>query len=220
MSVVSDNHSTIINLIGNIPAESSVNAELESLQGQVDDIVADLGTNSSETETAFSLIATNAKEISDINTTLGEIGDITVAEQIANIHSLMGEQIDGKSLSVRITETKNALGDYVTKNDLTTANYASNSDLATVQTAVIEIIGDLENATSLKDNMITENTNLLQDIFDRLVNLESDIISIKTVINTLHLDGEPPFPEIIEPDPDPVEPEPEEPENPEDETIT
>jgi hypothetical protein len=33
MSVVSDNHSTIINLIGSIPEESSVNAELEDLQG-------------------------------------------------------------------------------------------------------------------------------------------------------------------------------------------
>ena len=207
MGVVADNHSTIINLIGNIPEESSVSAELEELQGQIDDIVADLGTNSSETETAFSLIAANAKEISDINTVLGEIGDTSVAEQIADIHTLMGEQIDGKSLSVRITETKNALSNYVTTDALTNAKYVTESDLETVQNAVIEIAGDLESITSLKENITTENTNLLQDIFARLVSLEDSIISIKTVINTLHSEGEPPFPEVVEPTPDPELPE-------------
>ena len=207
MGVVADNHSTIINLIGNIPEESSVSAELEDLQGQIDDIVADLGTNSSETETAFSLIAANAKEISDINTVLGEIGDTSVAQQIADIHTLMGEQIDGKSLSVRITETKNALSNYVTTDALTNAKYVTESDLETVQNAVIEIAGDLESITSLKENITTENTNLLQDIFARLVSLEDSIISIKTVINTLHSEGEPPFPEVVEPTPDPELPE-------------
>ena len=207
MSVVSDNHSTIINLIGSIPAESSVSTELEDLQGQIDDIVADLGTNSSETETAFSLIAANAEGISDINTILGEIGDTSVAQQIADIHTLMGEQVDGKSLSVRITETKNALSNYVTTDTLTNAKYATESDLETVQNAVIEIAGDLESITSLKENITTENTNLLQDIFDRLVSLEDSIVSIKTVINTLHSEGEPPFPEVVEPTPDPELPE-------------
>ena len=207
MSVVSDNHSTIINLIGSIPAESSVSAELEDLQGQIDDIVTDLGTNSSEAETAFSLIAANAEGISDINTILGEIGDTSVAQQIADIHTLMGEQVDGKSLSVRITETKNALSNYVTTDTLTNAKYATESDLETVQNAVIEIAGDLESITSLKENITTENTNLLQDIFDRLVSLEDSIVSIKTVINTLHSEGEPPFPEVVEPTPDPELPE-------------
>ena len=207
MSVVSDNHSTIINLIGSIPAESSVSTELEDLQGQIDDIVADLGTNSSETETAFSLIAANAEGISDINTILGEIGDTSVAQQIADIHTLMGEQVDGKSLSVRITETKNALSNYVTTDTLTNAKYATESDLETVQNAVTEIAGDLESITSLKENITTENTNLLQDIFDRLVSLEDSIVSIKTVINTLHSEGEPPFPEVVEPTPDPELPE-------------
>lgn len=207
MSVVSDNHSTIINLIGSIPAESSVSTELEDLQGQIDDIVADLGTNSSETETAFSLIAANAEGISDINTILGEIGDTSVAQQIADIHTLMGEQVDGKSLSVRITETKNALSNYVTTDTLTNAKYATESDLETVQNAVIEIAGDLESITSLKENITTENTNLLQDIFDRLVSLEDSIVSIKTVINTLHSEGEPPFPEVVESTPDPELPE-------------
>ena len=207
MSVVSDNHSTIINLIGSIPAESSVSTELEDLQGQIDDIVADLGTNSSETETAFSLIAANAEGISDINTILGEIGDTSVAQQIADIHTLMGEQVDGKSLSVRITETKNALSNYVTTDTLVNAKYAAESDLETVQNAVTEIAGDLESITSLKENITTENTNLLQDIFDRLVSLEDSIISIKTVINTLHSEGEPPFPEVVEPTPDPELPE-------------
>ena len=207
MSVVSDNHSTIINLIGSIPVESSVSTELEDLQGQIDDIVADLGTNSSETETAFSLIAANAEGISDINTILGEIGDTSVAQQIADIHTLMGEQVDGKSLSVRITETKNALSNYVTTDTLTNAKYATESDLETVQNAVIEIAGDLESITSLKENITTENTNLLQDIFDRLVSLEDSIVSIKTVINTLHSEGEPPFPEVVESTPDPELPE-------------
>ena len=207
MSVVSDNHSTIINLIGSIPVESSVSTELEDLQGQIDDIVSDLGTNSSEAETAFSLIAANAEGISDINTILGEIGDTSVAQQIADIHTLMGEQVDGKSLSVRITETKNALSNYVTTDTLTNAKYATESDLETVQNAVIEIAGDLESITSLKENITTENTNLLQDIFDRLVSLEDSIVSIKTVINTLHSEGEPPFPEVVESTPDPELPE-------------
>ena len=208
MSVVSNNHSTIINLIGNIPEESNVSAELEDLQGQINNIIADLGTNSSETETAFSLIAANTEEISDIkNTILGEIGDTSVAQQIADIHSLMGEQVDGKSLSVRITETKNALSNYVTNDTLTNAKYVTESDLETVQNAVTEIAGDLESITSLKENITTENTNLLQDIFDRLVSLEENIISIKTVINTLHSESEPPFPEVVEPTPDPDLPE-------------
>ena len=201
MSVVSDNHSTIINLIGSIPEESSISAELEDLQDQIDDIVADLGTNSSETETAFSLIAANAEEISDIN------------KQIEDIHNLMGEQVDGKSLSVRITETKNALSNYVTTDTLTNAKYVTESDLETVQNAVTEIAGDLESITSLKENITTENTNLLQDIFDRLVSLEENIVSIKTVINTLHSEGEPPFPEVIVQNPDIEEPDPELPEN-------
>lgn len=119
----------------------------------------------------------------------------------------MGEQVDGKSLSVRITETKNALSNYVTTDTLTNAKYATESDLETVQNAVIEIAGDLESITSLKENITTENTNLLQDIFERLVSLEDSIISIKTVINTLHSEGEPPFPEVVEPTPDPELPE-------------
>ena len=213
MGIVSDNHSTVISLIGSIPEESNVGAELEDLQDQIDNIVADLGTNNSETETAFSLIAANAEEISDINTILGEIGDTSVAQQIANIHSLMGEQVDGKSLSVRITENKNALSNYVTNDTLTNAKYVTESDLETVQNAVVEIAGDLETITNLKENIVTENTTLLQDIFARLVSLEDSIISIKTVINTLHSEGEPPFPEVIVQTPDPEEPDPELPEN-------
>ena len=119
----------------------------------------------------------------------------------------MGEQVDGKSLSVRITETKNALSNYVTTDTLTNAKYVTETDLETVQNAVIEIAGDLESITSLKENITTENTNLLQDIFDRLVSLEENIISIKTVINTLHSESEPPFPEVVEPTPDPDLPE-------------
>lgn len=207
MSVVSDNYSTIIDLIGEISEESSVSAELEGLQSQIDDIVADLGTNSSETETAFSLIAANAEGISDINTSLGEVGNTSVAQQIEDIHGLMGEQVDGKSLSVRITETKNALSNYVTTDTLTNAKYVTESDLETVQNAVTEIAGDLESITSLKENITTENTNLLQDIFARLVSLEENIISIKTVINTLHSESELPFPEVVEPTPDPELPE-------------
>lgn len=207
MGIVSDNYSTIIDLIGDISEESSVSAELEDLQDQIDDIVADLGTNTSEAETAFSLIAANAQDISDINTSLGEVGDTSVAQQIADIHSLMGEQVDGKSLSVRITETKNALSNYVTNDTLTNAKYVTESELETVQNAVIEIAGDLKNITSLKENITTENTNLLRDIFDRLVSLEENIISIKTVINTLHSESEPPFPEVVEPTPDPELPE-------------
>ena len=110
-------------------------------------------------------------------------------------------------MSARITETREALNNYVTKNDLTAANYATNSDLESIQNAVIEIAGDLESITSLKENITTENTNLLQDIFDRLVSLEENIISIKTVINTLHSESEPPFPEVVEPTPDPDLPE-------------
>lgn len=213
MGIVSDNYSTIINLIGSIPEESDVSTELEDLQNQIDDIVADLGTNSSETETAFSLIAANAEEISDINTILGEIGDTSVAQQIADIHDLMGEQVDNKSLSVRITETKNALSNYVTNDTLTNAKYVTESDLETVQNAVVEIAGDLETITNLKENIVTENTNLLQDIFARLVSLEDSIVSIKTVINTLHSEGEPPFPEVVVQTPDVEESDPELPEN-------
>lgn len=209
MGIVSDNHSRVISLIGSIPEESNVGAELEDLQGQIDNIVADLGTNNSETETAFSLIAANAEEISDINTILGEIGDTSIAQQIANIHSLMGEQVDGKSLSVRITENKNALSNYVTNDTLTNAKYVTESDLETVQNAVVEIAGDLETITNLKENIVTENATLLQDIFARLVSLEDSIISIKTVINTLHSEGEPPFPEVIVQAPDIEEPDPE-----------
>ena len=213
MSIVSDNHSTIIDLIGSISEGSNVSAELEDLQDQIDDIVADLGTNSSKTETAFSLIAANTGEISDINTILGEIGNTSVAQQIADIYDLMGEQIDNKSLSVRITETKNALSNYVTNDTLTNAKYVTESDLETVQNAVVEIAGDLKNITNLKENIVTENINLLQDIFARLVSLEDSIISIKTVINTLYSEGEPPFPEVIVQTPDIEEPDPELPEN-------
>lgn len=220
ISVINDNQEAIETLIGEIPEGSSVAGEFEKIQNDIDTIELNLGTNPAEDKTAFGLIANNATAIEDINNIIGTIEEgTTVADLIATIHTDMGEKVDDKSLSARIssntsaiaTLTTETLPGYVTKQQIQEANYAATTHVEAVQEAVEEIIGSLENASALKENITTESQNLLEDIFARLVSLESDIKSIKTVVNGLHSDGEPPFPEVVEQEPE-EKPLPEDPE--------
>lgn len=200
--VIANNHNEINSLIGTVPEDLTI-------QGQIEEVAKNLGdnTHASENKTAFSLIDQNITDILNLKNSLGNVGenDENIVTQIANIHNLMGEQVDNKSLSVRITENKNAvnsiltdtLSGYVTAQALADAKYATEENLSKVQAAVEDIVGDLNLIEDVKSNMTSEDTTLLQDIFNRLVALEGEIKNIKTVVNNLHSDNETaPFPEV------------------------
>ena len=185
---------SLIDLIGEIPEESSVSAELASIQEEVDDLENIVGTVP-EGNTVYGLISTNANDIIEIK-------------------EHMGDKVDGKTLSARISENASNMStlvattlptNYVSKTELTAANYATIGDVEKVETVLTTVIGDLANIEILKENATNSEVALLQDIFDRLVVLEADIKSIKDALN-------PPVddPESGEKDPDSpgTEPEP------------
>lgn len=194
MSELTSSIDSLVDLIGGIPENSSVSAELASIQEEVDGLEGVVGAIP-EGNTAYGLISTNA-------------GDIT------EIKEHMGDKVDGKTLSARISENASNMStlvtttlptNYVSKTELTAANYATINDVEKVEIALTAVIGDLTNIEVLKENATNSEVALLQDIFDRLVILEADIKSIKDVLN-------PPIddPESGEEDPDNsgTEPEP------------
>ena len=109
----------------------------------------------------------------------------------------MGDKVGEKTLSARISDNTSNISTlattYVSKTELTSANYATISDVeknyATisdvekVETALTTVVGDLANIETLKKNATNSEVALLQDIFDRLVILEADVKSIKETLN-------------------------------------
>ena len=163
---------SLIDLIGEIPKESSVSTELASIQEENDDLEGIVGAIP-EGSTAYGLISTNANDIIEIK-------------------EHMGDKVDGKTLSARISENASNMStlvtttlptNYVSKTELTAANYATINDVGKVETALTAVIGDLTNIEALKENATNSEVALLQDIFDRLVILEADIKSIKDTLN-------------------------------------
>ena len=163
---------SLIDLIGEIPKESSVSTELASIQEEIDDLEGIVGAIP-EGNTAYGLISTNANDIIEIK-------------------EHMGDKVDGKTLSARISENASNMStlvtttlptNYVSKTELTAANYATINDVGKVETALTAVIGDLTNIEALKENATNSEVALLQDIFDRLVILEADIKSIKDTLN-------------------------------------
>ena len=163
---------SLIDLIGEIPKESSVSTELASIQEEIDDLEGIVGAIP-EGSTAYGLISTNANDIIEIK-------------------EHMGDKVDGKTLSARISENASNMStlvtttlptNYVSKTELTAANYATINDVGKVETALTAVIGDLTNIEALKENATNSEVALLQDIFDRLVILEADIKSIKDTLN-------------------------------------
>ena len=177
MSELNSSFESLTDLIGEIPEESSVSAELASIQQEVDDLENIIGTIPKE-NTVYGLISTNA-------------GDITA------IKEYMGDKVGEKTLSARISDNTSNISTlattYVSKTELTSANYATISDVeknyATisdvekVETALTTVVGDLANIETLKKNATNSEVALLQDIFDRLVILEADVKSIKETLN-------------------------------------
>lgn len=198
MSELNSSFESLVDLIGEIPEESSVSAELTSIQEEVDSLEGIIGTIP-EGNTAYGLISTNA-------------GDIT------EIKEHMGDKVDGKTLSARISENASNMStlvtttlptNYVSKTELTAANYATIGDVEKIETALTAVIGDLTNIEVLKENATNSEVALLQDIFDRLVILEADIKSIKDTLNPPVDDpesgGEDPENSGTEPEPNPEE---------------
>lgn len=189
---------SLINLIGEIPKESSVSTELASIQEEIDDLEGIVGAIP-EGNTTYGLISTNANDIIEIK-------------------EHMGDKVDGKTLSARISENASNMStlvtttlptNYVSKTELTAANYATINDVEKIETALTAVIGDLTNIEVLKENAINSEVALLQDIFDRLVVLEADIKSIKDTLNPPVDDpesgGEDPDNSGTEPEPNPEE---------------
>ena len=189
---------SLIDLIGEIPKESSVSTELASIQEEIDDLEGIVGAIP-EGSTAYGLISTNANDIIEIK-------------------EHMGDKVDGKTLSARISENASNMStlvtttlptNYVSKTELTAANYATINDVGKVETALTAVIGDLTNIEALKENATNSEVALLQDIFDRLVILEADIKSIKDTLNPPVDDpesgGEDPENSGTEPEPNPEE---------------
>ena len=189
---------SLIDLIGEIPKESSVSTELASIQEEIDDLEGIVGAIP-EGNTAYGLISTNTNDIIEIK-------------------EHMGDKVDGKTLSARISENASNMStlvtttlptNYVSKTELTAANYATINDVGKVETALTAVIGDLTNIEVLKENATNSEVALLQDIFDRLVILEADIKSIKDTLNPPVDDpesgGEDPENSGTEPEPNPEE---------------
>ena len=189
---------SLIDLIGEIPKESSVSTELASIQEEIDDLEGIVGAIP-EGNTAYGLISTNTNDIIEIK-------------------EHMGDKVDGKTLSARISENASNMStlvtttlptNYVSKTELTAANYATINDVGKVETALTAVIGDLTNIEALKENATNSEVALLQDIFDRLVILEADIKSIKDTLNPPVDDpesgGEDPENSGTEPGPNPEE---------------
>lgn len=198
MSELNSSFESLTDLIGEIPEESSVSAELASIQQEVDNLENIIGAVP-EGNTVYGLISTNA-------------GDIT------EIKEHMGDKVDGKTLSARISENASNMStlvtttlptNYVSKTELTSANYATIGDVEKVETALTAVVGDLANIEVLKENATNSEVALLQDIFDRLVVLEADIKSIKDTLNPPIDDpesgGEDPDNSGTEPEPNPEE---------------
>ena len=198
MSELNSSFKSLVDLIGEIPEESSVSAELASIQEEVD-ILEDIIGTIPEGNTVYGLISTNA-------------GDIT------EIKEHMGDKVDGKTLSARISENASNMStlvtttlpaNYVSKTELTSANYATIGDVEKVETALTTVVGDLANIETLKENATNSEVALLQDIFDRLVILEADIKSIKDTLNPPpdepESGGEDPENSGTEPEPNPEE---------------
>ena len=198
MSELNSSFESLTDLIGEIPEESSVSTELISIQEEVDDLENIVGTVP-EGNTIYGLISTNANDIIEIK-------------------EHMGDKVDGKTLSARISENASNMStlvtttlptNYVSKTELTAANYATINDVGKVETALTAVIGDLTNIEILKENATNSEVALLQDIFDRLVILEADIKSIKDTLNPPVDDpesgGEDPDNSSTEPEPNPEE---------------
>ena len=198
MSELNSSFESLTDLIGEIPEESSVSAELISIQEEVDDLENIVGTVP-EGNTVYGLISTNANDIIEIK-------------------EHMGDKVDKKTLSARISENASNMStlvtttlptNYVSKTELTAANYATINDVGKVETALTAVIGDLTNIEVLKENATNSEVALLQDIFDRLAILEADIKSIKDTLNPPVDDpesgGEDPDNSGTEPEPNPEE---------------
>lgn len=198
ISELNSSFNSLTDLIGEIPEESSVSTELASIQQEVDDLENFVGAVP-EGSTVYGLISTNANDI-------------------AEIKEHMGDKVDGKTLSARISENTSNMStlvtttlptNYVSKTELTAANYATIGDVEKIETALTAVIGDLTNIEVLKENATNSEVALLQDIFDRLVILEADIKSIKDTLNPPIDDpesgGEDPDNSDTEPEPNPEE---------------
>lgn len=218
IDIISNTEEEIKTLIGVVPKESNIMQEINSIS-------ADLGENTSET-TAFSLIQENANAIKEIQENIGTVEGNSLVDQINTINSQIGT-VGDKALSVQINDintslqnyaksselethvnlanttyaTKSELSDYVTNTGLNEKGYALNSDLLEVDKQVDNIIGQINILGSPSDfsEKISESyPTLLLTIFHQLEDIQTDIKNIKTKINDLHLDGDTPFPEVIE----------------------
>lgn len=196
-----------------------------ALQEKIDDVSADLGENTSE-KTAFVLIQENANIIEEIQKDIGTVGDKSLTDQISAINTQIGT-VGDKALSVQINDintklqdyaksselaahinlanttytTKTELSDYVTNTGLNEKGYALNSDLLEVDEQVddiIEQINILGSPSDFNEKISESYPTLLLTIFHQLEDIQTDIKNIKTKINNLHLDGDTPFPEVIE----------------------
>lgn len=234
VTVITETAKTINDTIGTVPEDSNIMQELvdstDNLQEQINTLTANLGTVTEGTS-AYSLINKNIKDISDINTKIGFIDDSkTVSSLISANTTLIAQQ--GNSITA-------IQQNYMTKNEVE-KDYLKIKDAEGTYLTIdgakdayvpVEILGDIsswenpDNTIASKINslegVINEVNNVIGDVseveektlIELLLEMKAEIAKIKTVINTLHPDGEPPFPDVSTPELPPEEeptPDPEE----------
>lgn len=232
IDIISDTEEGIKTLIGTVPKESSVMQEINSIS-------TDLGENTSEKTAfsliqenadAIKEIQENigtvgenslVDQINTINSQIGTVGDKALSVQINDINTNLQNYVKSSELEAHVnlanttyatkSELSTTLNNYVTNTQLTEKGYALNSDLETVDGQVDDIIEQMDILGSPADfqDQITEGSTLLLTIFQQLQSIQTDIKNIKIKINDLHIDGDTPFPEVVEeevnPDENPIE---------------
>lgn len=232
IDIISDTEEGIKTLIGTVPEQSSVMQEINSIS-------AELGENTSEktafsliqeNANAIEKIQENigtvgenslVDQINTINSQIGTVGDKALSVQINDINTNLQNYAKSSELEAHVnlanttyatkSELSTTLNNYITNTQLTEKGYALNSDLETVDGQVDDIIEQMNILGSPADfqDQITEGSTLLLTIFQQLQSIQTDIKNIKIKINDLHIDGDTPFPEVVEeevnPDENPVE---------------
>lgn len=241
---VTDAEKDIEDLIKYTEDQNTKNDSLDSidlgLRNDLNDLVAKVGTIDENSTVAAEIEATNAyigeipteattivNYIAEVNTALSN--DLTsqgeaLQGQIDQLNSDIGiKPEDGDNAFAAIgklnSEVNSIKENYITDENAnaTFVPLATLGDISTwgeTDNTIATKINNLEGTVENIVDIVGDSTLIEDTIITILLDIKNDIKNIKTVINGLHPDGDPPFPEMVEDIPEPEEPDPDEPLNP------
>ena len=168
-------------IIGNIPEDSTIESELNSLSVATSNLRTDLGDKSGE-KSAFELIAENSSAIDKINTSLGAIPS---DKDVQSLISTNANNIQTNSASL-LTISNTTIPEI-------------NQNIQTLETNLnktLEVLGNPEEFKNEGEASVLEKIfTLIDNLNTEVLEVKKDIDNIKTVINSLHIDNDtPPFP--------------------------